>query len=170
MVYISTQIFLLIAVAFTAFSKDNHVVNGNDNSDGKLQVFFADGFISIQAKEASLQEILDKIARITKIRIHGAIYSKQKITISVDHLTVEETVRRLAKNTMIIYQNKANCSIPKISEIIVLSDGIDINSLPDEVAKSSSTIDTTTEIDQQLIDLPAPPPLLPPPPPPPPSD
>lgn len=167
MIYICIEFFLLITATFSAISDDKIIEGANDRS--KLQVSVTNGLVSIESTEASLQEIMEKIAKLTNIQIYGTIESKKLVSMSIDHLTVEEVVRQLVNNAIIIYHEESNHSVPEISRIIILSASTSISSLPNQIPMNNPETDTITESGQQLINMYGPPPIPLPPSLPPPS-
>lgn len=170
MIYICIEFFLIISATFSAISDDKIIEGANDRTYGKLQVSVTNGLVSIESTEASLQEIMEKIAKLTNIQIYGTIESKKPVSMSIDHLTVEEVVRQLVNNAIIVYHEESNHSVPEISKIIILSASTGISSLPNQIPMNNPETDTILESGQQLIDTYGPPPIPLPPSLPPPSD
>lgn len=170
MIHICIGFFLLIAVTFSAMGDDKIIGDVNDRTYSKLQVSVTKGLVSIESTEASLKEIMERIAKLTNIQIYGTIESKKPVSMSVHHLTVEEVVRQLVNNAIIVYHEKSNHSAPEISKIIILSASASISSLPNQIPMNIPETDTITESGQQLIDMYGPPPIPLPPSLPPPSD
>jgi type II secretory pathway component GspD/PulD (secretin) len=77
--------------------------------------------ISLEAKDASLKEVLEEIGRKMKIDVVAGIPYTKKITAEFENLSIEEAVNRLSTNYSYV-MDSANGE-RKITKIIVLQKG-----------------------------------------------
>jgi hypothetical protein len=80
-----------------------------------------DNLISLQAKNASLKEILEEIGRRMKVDVVAGIPDTKKITAEFETLSIEEAVNRLSTNYS--YVMDSTRGERKITKIIVLENG-----------------------------------------------
>jgi type II secretory pathway component GspD/PulD (secretin) len=79
-----------------------------------------DNLISLKAKDASLKEVLEEIARRMKIDVVAGIPDTKKITAEFENLSIEEALRRLSTNYS--YAMDSTRGERKITKIIVVKE------------------------------------------------
>jgi len=91
-------------------------------SSGTFQVKVSQGDLSLEATQAPLVQIFQKIGKQAKITFDSNIGPEEKVTIHLDRVPLEEGIKRLAKNVTVFYTENAKDKSRRISRVVVLSE------------------------------------------------
>ena len=101
---------------------------------GTFQLQAREGYLSLDANQAPLVQIFQEIGRQTKITFDSNIGPKEKITILLDRVPLEEGIKQLAKNATVFYAENPKDKTRRITRVVVLSEG---KQAPSEQTKTS---------------------------------
>jgi len=137
MSWLGKHMFASILLAFMITLAQAAQQSTPKDTSESFQVKFSDGYLSVNAREASLVKIFDEIRKQAKFAVDGSIGPEEKITIQFEHVALEEGLKRLAKNISVIYTQGSKDISPRISRIVVLPDGQRVVAERTEATKSS---------------------------------
>jgi hypothetical protein len=135
------ETFLLVLMAgatLTQAAQSTQVV-------GTFQLKISQGYLSLEATEASLVQIFQEIGKQGKITFDSNIGPEEKITIRLERVPLEDGIRQLAKNVTIFYTENPKDKTRRISRIVVVSEG-----------KESVPVQTKTSPQPENVKEPAP--------------
>ncbi len=89
---------------------------------GTFRLTVVEGYLSLEAKEASVAKIFEEVGRQMGIAVDIRIGSEEKITIEFDKLPLEDLINRLGKNTSYWYV-KDSLAQGGISKLVLLPNG-----------------------------------------------
>ena len=112
---------------------------------GTFQVKVNEGYLSLDATEASLVQIFQEIGKQAKITFDSNIGPEEKVTIRLERVPLEDGIRQLAKNVSIFYTENPKDKTRRISRIVVVSEG-----------KESVPVQTKTSPQPENVKEPAP--------------
>lgn len=112
------------------------------NPAGGFQLKLSNGYLSVDAKEAPLANILDEVRKQAGFKIEGSIAPEEKITIQFEHVALAEALKRMAKNISIVYTQDPKDKSPRIAKIVLLPGGHKVAAERIESTKSSQTSKT----------------------------
>jgi len=92
-------------------------------SPGTFQVNVSQGYLSLEANQASLVTIFQEIGKQAKITFDGNIGLEEKITIHLNRVPLEEGIKQLAKNATVFYAENPKDKTRRITRVVVLSEG-----------------------------------------------
>jgi len=78
-----------------------------------------DNLLSLDAQQASLQEILDEIGRRMHLEVEAQIPAQEKITLAFERLSLEEALQRFGDYTNYVYVKGAEKEPGQISKIMI---------------------------------------------------
>lgn len=90
---------------------------------GTFQVKVSKDYLSLDANEAPLVRIFEEIGKQARITFDSNIGPEEKITLRLDRVPLEEGIKQLAKNVTVFYAQDPNDKTPRITKVVVLSDG-----------------------------------------------
>jgi hypothetical protein len=103
---------------------------------GTFHVNLSKDYVSLQANEAPVAMVLDEIANKAGIAVENGLRLREKITIQFDRVPLEEAIKLLAKNVIIIYSTRdRNDRSLRIARVVVLPKTKDL------VSRSSSSVE-----------------------------
>jgi hypothetical protein len=134
---------------------------GKPASKADFVLTVKDNLISLEAKNASLKEILEEIGRRMKIDVVAGIPDSKKITAEFENLSVEEAVNRLSTNYS--YVVDSTNAERKVTKIIVLEKGTETAlSIPttkeSTIKKEEKPVKPETRVREEDIRKESPPP------------
>lgn len=111
-------LFIFTSVLFGGEAERKADVN---KPEGKADFILTieEGLISLNAKDASLKEIVEEIGRRMEIEVVANIPDEEKITMEFEKLSLEDAIERLARNY--VYEKKSEEG--KITKIVLLPKG-----------------------------------------------
>jgi hypothetical protein len=104
-----------------------------DKSDFVLTV--KENLISLNAKDASLKEIIEEIGRSMKIEVVANIPEEEKVTMEFEKLSIEDVIKRLSVNYVYLIDSEKG----KITKIVFLP-------------KSEGTVPTAKESEVKKVE------------------
>ena len=92
-------------------------------SRGRFEVQVSQGYLSLDANEAPLVQIFQEIGKQAKITFDSNIGPEEKVTIRLERAPLEDGIKQLAKNVTVFYTENPKDKSPRISRVVVLSEG-----------------------------------------------
>jgi hypothetical protein len=117
----------------------------NSQPPGTFQLKVSQGYLSLEATEASLVQIFQEIGKQAKITFDSNMGPEEKITIRLERVPLEDGTRQLAKNVTIFYTENPKDKTRQISRVVVVSEG-----------KESVPVQTKTSPQPENVKEPAP--------------
>jgi type II secretory pathway component GspD/PulD (secretin) len=108
---------LLPAALLAEDAEKGAVARGN--SQAKFALTIQDNLLSLDAKDASLKEVLDEIGQRMHIEVVAQIPTQEKITLAFDRLSLEEALQRFSEYTNYVYLKGAEKEPGQISKIMI---------------------------------------------------
>jgi len=110
-------------------------------SDGSIQVRVNQGRISAELKNADLAEVLQEIARKTKIQLVLGDGINGRITTKLTNVTVEQALRRLCDNQAVVFKYIPKTKEYRIERIGVFSSSSDVKDADKNTARNTQVAD-----------------------------
>ena len=104
---------------------------------GEVSVQVTDGLVSIDVVDADLGEVLKELSRKAGFNVEADENLKEKITLKIVRLPLEETLKKLCENRAILYQYTPQTSTYRIVRAWALSSRKDADT-PREVSEAGS--------------------------------
>ena len=118
-------LFRLLPLLLTPTLVLGEKVEGNTAAKSKNRVDYTltikEDFISLNAKDVSLKEIIEEIGHKMQIKVVGNISEEEKITVKFEKLSLVEAIKKLSKNYGYLMDSKKGEK--KITKIFVLPKG-----------------------------------------------
>jgi hypothetical protein len=89
---------------------------------GTFQLKVSNDYLSLQADQAPLAQILQEIAKQAKITIDSNIGPEETVTVRLDRVPLEDGIRQLTKNISVFYTQDARTNTRRIARVVVLSE------------------------------------------------
>jgi type II secretory pathway component GspD/PulD (secretin) len=113
------MILLLIIPAVLLAEEANTKLKEEPKSKTDFVLTVKDNLISLDAKDASLKEIVEEIGRQMKINVVANISEKEKVTTKFDKLSLKDAIHRLREYADIIYLKDSGKEKGKITKVMV---------------------------------------------------
>ena len=123
------KLFLVSILLISLLITPNFLFGGEADKKYKVQteiksdfvLTIKDSLISLNAKDASLKEITEKIGRKMKIEVVADISEEEKITTKFDKLSLEEAIKKLRTSYAYVWNSEKKEG--KITKIVLLPEG-----------------------------------------------
>jgi len=113
---------------------------------GTFQLKVSQGYLTLDAAEAPLAQVLQEIGKQAKITFDSNIGPEEKITIRLERVPLEEGIKQLAKNVTVFYTENSKDKSRRISRVVVLSEGKGSTPVP---AKTSTQPEKVNKVAPQ---------------------
>ncbi len=113
------SLLIIPSALFGGEADGNPEAKSEDKADFVLTI--NEGLISLNAKNASLKEIVEEIGRRMKIEVDAHIPKDEKVTLEFEKLSLEDAIKRLSTNYVCLMDSKKEEG--RITKIVLLPKG-----------------------------------------------
>jgi hypothetical protein len=156
----SRSVFILPVLFFLSLMADPRPAHGAEDAltrartAGTFQVKISNGYLSLEANQAPLVQILEEIRKQAGITIESNIGPEEKITTRLDRVPIEDGIRQLANNVSFFYAENPTDKTRRIERVVVLSTGSGVSGR----GKASSQAEKHNQPARQQAEVNKPPP------------
>lgn len=118
--HVGILLFLLATSASLFGEESGKGFKEDSKSKSNFVVIIKDNFISLNAKDASLREIMKEIGSRMKIEVAATIAETEKITMKFDSLSIDDAIKKFRDYANILYIKDSDKKEAKITKMVVV--------------------------------------------------